>query len=340
MLATIADSLAASESGAIRTVRIDDRSLVERVLRGAGPVLDPALATVDLTELYLVDWHVPTGSLVISSRGAVLYCLAPRSRRPYLLFHRGMTVYRPGLGVEMVNVGLVGDIYDAPVVLRAESACSPSFLFGSQRCNCHHQWECVQELAAHSNPVGTPPAASGHDFERWVQTQVSVKGGRVRFATGGRGFVMLHLDCQNGMGSGHTRGEFVEDLYTRASMRHRGEYASEQVFGASMAEAFTTLGLEPDPRKVDDSIGYQTPFIVLDTLGINNELQFLSNNPRKWIHPLAAPYRIVPVSLAGEVNLAGAEEAESRNAEFGHVGIGSLVGFDEELARLVGELKL
>ena len=30
------------------------------------------------------------------------------------------------------------DIYDKPIVLRTESACAPSFIFGSQRCNCHY----------------------------------------------------------------------------------------------------------------------------------------------------------------------------------------------------------
>ena len=320
---------------------LSEPRLVEELLAQAGPCLPARGARVDLSEVYQLGWHWESRALIIASRGAVLYCLSPRYRRPYLLFHRGMSVIRAGLGAEMLNLGQVGDVYTQPIVARAESACSPSFLFGSQRCNCRHQWECVQELAAHANPVSTPPLADGPAFERWVQSQVKVQEGRVSFVQpGARGFLLLHMDSQNGMGSGYTAGQTVEDLTTRASMRHRGEYSCEQLFGASMAEAFTSLGLQPDPRGLEDGLGYQTPFIALDFLGVNRELSFLSNNPLKYAHPLARPYQIRRIGLAGEVNLAGAEEALSRHTEFGHHPMDTQVNFEQELTRLQRELEL
>lgn len=322
-------------------VRINDRNLIEQLLSIAGPELDRERASSDLTELYSIDYHKSSDSLVISSRGAVLYCHSPRSLTPYLVFHRGVAVYRPEIGCEMVNVGLVGDVYSGEVIVRSESACSPSFLYGSQRCNCFHQWECVSELAAKAGGVTAPDRTSGHRFERWVQDQVELIDGQVKFKDpADRGFVMLHLDSQNGMGSGYTSGDPAQDLYVRASMRHRGEYAAEQAHGASMAGAFRSLGLPPDPRKEDGGVGYQTPFIVLDSLGVSENLIFLSNNPLKWRHALAKPYEITPIRMIGEVNLAGAEEAESRHDQFGHDSIGEIVSFDEEYERLSRELGL
>lgn len=322
-----------------RVHRVTEPAVFRQLVAEFGPHLRQEQASVDLQSLYSVGWHWASSSLVIASRGATLFCLSPRRRQAYCVFHRGLAIYRPGLGVEMVNVGLVGDVYAGPVALRAESACSPSFLYGSQRCNCYAQWECVQELAAHFNPVSPPPHRDGTAFERWVQGQTTVDDDRVRFATPGPlGFVLMHLDCQNGMGSGYTPGVFAEDLYSCASMRHRGEYSCEQVAGTSMAGAFTAIGLEPDPRRLGDGIGYQTAFIACDFLGINQELVFLGNNRLKWEHELAAPYTIHRMPLIGTVNVAGAEEAEARRHEFAHDDIGPLVSFEEDYARLVSDL--
>lgn len=311
---------------------ITDSDLLAAVLANAGPHLAP---NPDLAKLYRAGYHHPTGSLIISNVGAILYCVSPRTDQPYLAIHLGLSVYRPGLGIEMANVALVGDVYDSPIVLRAESACSPSFLFGSQRCNCRHQWELATALAAHFNPAASPSITDGPAFERWVQSRAVIDPLRPRHLDPSPlGFVLLHLDSQNGMGSGYTPSTFCPDLYSRASMRHRGEYSAEQVHHDSMSAAFTRLGLTPDPRGAEDGLGYQTSFIILDYLAVNKQINLLSNNPLKWTHPLAAPYRITPVPMFGEINPAGLEEATSRRDQFNHTDIGELVSFDEELFRL------
>lgn len=315
---------------------VEDAELFRTILQNAGPHIT---SEADLSALYRIGWHHESGSLIIANVGAVLYCLSSRERQPYIALHQGISIYRPGLGIEMANVALVGDVYSRSIVVRAESACSPSFLFGSQRCNCRHQWECAQELAALYNPVAAPDISEGSLFERWVQGRATLGSGRVEFAEPGRlGFVLVHLDSQNGMGSGYTEGSFCHDLYSRASMRHRGEYSAEQVLGDSMAEAFTRIGIEPDPRGSGEGAGYQTAFIVLDFLGVNTDVTLLSNNPLKWQHSLAKRYNVTPLSMRGEVNPAGQEEAASRRDEFGHDDIGELVSFEDEMARLTTEL--
>jgi GTP cyclohydrolase II len=315
---------------------IEEDVLFRTILQNAGPHI---ASDADLSALYRVGWHHESESLIIANVGAVLYCLSPRERQPYIALHQGVSVYRPGLGIEMANVALVGDVYSRPIVVRAESACSPSFLFGSQRCNCRHQWECAQELAALYNPVVTPDITEGALFERWVQGRATLSENRVEFADPGKlGFVLVHLDSQNGMGSGYTEGSFCHDLYSRASMRHRGEYSAEQVLGDSMAEAFTRIGIDPDPRGSGEGAGYQTAFIVLDFLGVSTDVTLLSNNPFKWQHSLAKRYDVKPLSMRGEINPAGQEEAVSRREEFGHGDIGEIVSFEDEMIRLTSDL--
>jgi hypothetical protein len=48
---------------------------------------------------------------------------------------------------------------------------------------------------------------------------------------------------------------------------------------------------------------------------------------------------VTPIPLVGEVNVMGLEEAESRNEQFGHTGIGSITSMDDELTRLREHIK-
>ena len=318
---------------------ITDPTLFLEVLHNAGPHLYSPDPNIDLQELYRVGWHHQSGSLIIANTGAILYCLSPRTRSPYLAWHQGMAIYRPSLGVEFINVALIGDVYNKPLVVRSESACSPSFLLGSQRCNCRHQWESAQELAAFYNPSTTPDIANGHNFETWVQHQAKAQDGHVTFTNSGPvGFVLLHIDTQNGMGSGYTPGVFATDLYTRASLRHRGEYTAEQILGVSMGGAFDSLGLIRDPRSAEGGLGYETPFIALDFLQVSSKLTLLSNNPLKWKHRAAKPYDVTPLGMRGEINTPGQEEALSRAAEFAHCDIGDLITFEDEFTTLTTQI--
>ena len=320
-----------------RIVTISEPTLFYAALQTFGPALPKGLPASQ--KLYDVAFDRALGSLIIANRGATLWCLSPKTETPYLCRHIGLALYIPGLGLETVNVGLVGDVYSKPIAVRSESACTPSFLFGSQRCNCCHQWDSFLELAAAFNPSATPTLTKTK-FEYWVQEQHEYKDGQHRFSEPGRGFVFLHLDSQNGMGSGVTSGEFSVDLFNRASLRHRGEYSAEQILRTSMAGGFRAIGLIPDPRSVDNNSGYQVTPLVLDYLGVNKNLIFLSNNKSKIKELTAQGYKVTRVKSIGAVNDAGALEAEERGTEFGHLDIdSSKVDFNDEFLRVKNELE-
>lgn len=330
---------AAGDSSQDPVYRITDPSVFSAVLSLFGPALTGKNAHVDLQKLYEAGIHKKTGALIISNKGATLYSLSPKTERPFITRHIGLCVYMPGCGIEFVNVGLVGNVYDGPAVLRSESACTPSFLFGSQRCNCAHQWDSANELAAYFHPVEPPVASDGAAFESWVQKQVSYTHGKHVHHSKRPGFILMHVDTQNGMGSGYTPDEFSYDLFCRGSLRHRGEYSAEQIAHTTMAGGFEAIGIPPDPRKEDNEIGYQITYVLLDYLRLTKHLIFLSNNTYK-IHQLETNgYDVTRVKSVGAVNLAGAQEAEQRGTEFHHLDInGASVSFDEEFKRLVSAL--
>jgi hypothetical protein len=320
-------------------VKVSDRQLFNSVLENFGIVLRNEAAKHDLDTIYEVGLHLSTGALVIANKGATLFCHSPRTQTPYITRHIGCCVYLPGLGVEFANIGLVGNVYDGPVVLRSESACTPSFLFGSQRCNCAHQWETIRELAACFNTVDVPAIQCGREFEKWVQKQARYEHGKHVLSNGGQGVIMMHIDTQNGMGSGFSDDEFSFDLFSRASLRHRGEYSAEQIHQTTMAGGFRAIGIKPDPRGENDECGYKITGILLDWLQASRDLIFLSNNKAKIRQLEQAGYRIKRVKSLGLVNAAGAQEAEERGTEFDHLDIGpSFVSFEDEMERLINEI--
>ncbi len=319
--------------------RIEEPKLFRQVIRQFGTMLDGKNAQADLSQIYEAAIHRETGALIICNKGATLYSISPNTKTPYITRHIGFCLYIPGLGIEFVNVGLVGDVYDGKVVLRSESACTPSFIFGSQRCNCAHQWDSIRELAAHFNPVEAPKIDDGSLFEKWVQQQVLLKNHQHLAQDKGPGFILMHVDTQNGMGSGYTNKEFAFDLFSRASIRHRGEYSSEQITQATMWGGFEAIGIRPDPRREGNNVGYKVTFLVLDYLGTSKDIIFLTNNPLKMKQMRTNGYKLTRVKTIGAVNPAGAQEAEQRGTEFEHFDItGKCISFEEELDRLKSEI--
>lgn len=330
---------ATAERNGHRFVKVADRALFNSVLENFGIVLQNENAKHDLSSLYEIGLHLDTGALIITNKGATLFCHSPRTQTRFICRHIGCCVYLPGLGVEVANVGLVGDVYGGSVVLRSESACTPSFLFGSQRCNCAHQWETIRELAAFYNPVTPPEIECGREFEKWVQQQFSLERGRHVATTGGQGLIMIHVDTQNGMGSGYSSDEFSFDLFSRASLRHRGEYSAEQIHQTTMAGGFRAIGIKPDPRSENEEIGYKITSIILDWLHVSKDLIFLSNNKSKIRQLENSGYKVRRIKSLGTVNAAGAQEAEERGTEFDHLDIGpAFISFEEEMDRLITEI--
>lgn len=315
--------------------RITENELFKKVISSFGPILEDENAEQNLNTVYEAALHKKTGALIICNKGATLFSYSPKNKIPHLIRHIGFCLYIPGLGIEMVNIGIVGDIYSEKLVLRCESACTPSFLFGSQRCNCAHQWDSIREIAAAYNPIEMPDLHTGSEFESWVQDQLEYKNGKHEFKQKGPGFILMHLDTQNGMGSGFSKDQFAFDLYTRASLRHRGEYSSEQIHKTTMAGGFKAIGLEPDPRKENGELGYKPGFIILDYLQSSKNIVFLTNNPLKVKNLTENGYQINRVPLMGEINIAGSQEAEQRGSEFDHWDInGCHISFEEECERL------
>lgn len=321
--------------------KIEDRELFQSILTNFTPALEQKNAKEDLMDVYDIGIHYKTKALIIANKGATLYSLSEKYENPFLVRHIGICVYMPGMGLEYVNAGIVGNVYDNEFVLRTESACAPSFIFGSQRCNCHYQWKNVKELAAHFNKFEVPNITDGDEFEKWVQQQYTYKEGKHLYNLKSNiGVVMLHLDSQNGMGSGYTENEFVFDLTERAAIRHRGEYTSEQVFNETMLGGFTAIGLKGDPRGLSNYSGYSITPIVLDFLETNNQVIMLTNNKGKISKMEEFGYNIRRIKSIGAVNVAGSTEASQRNTEFNHMDInGDIVTFGEDYERIKDEIE-
>lgn len=320
--------------------KIQDRELFNKVILNFVTSLNQDKAEGNLMNIYDIAIHTKTKALIIANRGATLYSLTEKFETPHLVRHIGMCVYMPGIGMEYANVGIVGNIYNKKIVLRTESACTPSFLFGSQRCNCHYQWKNVRELSAYFNKINTPSIENGDDFESWVQEQYKYENGKHIYQNNSKlGFVMLHIDSQNGMGSGYTENEFVFDLSERASIRHRGEYTSEQIYKTTMYGGFTTIGIKGDPRGENNNIGYKITPVILDYLGASKKVIMLTNNPLKIKQMQDFGYEIIRVKSIGAVNVAGSTEATQRGTEFHHLDInGDLTSFKEDYERIKEEI--
>lgn len=320
--------------------KITDRNLFSKILLNFVTALNQENAEGDLMKIYDVAVHMKTKALIIANKGATLYSLTEKYETPHLVRHIGLCVYMPGIGMEYANAGIVGNVYDEEIVLRTESACTPSFLFGSQRCNCHYQWKNIRELAASFNKIETPDIKNGDDFERWVQEQYKYENGKHIYQNKGNlGFVMLHIDSQNGMGSGYTENEFVFNLAERASIRHRGEYTSEQTYKTTMYGGFTTIGLKGDPRSAGNNVGYKITPVILDYLGTNQKVIMLTNNPLKIMQMEKFGYEVLRVKSIGAVNVAGSTEATQRGTEFNHMDInGDLTSFKEDYDRIKEEI--
>ncbi len=317
--------------------------LFYEIISTFNPVLTQQNAKQNLKDVYTVAYHPHSGVLLISNNGATLFSHSPKTETTFITRHLGIEVIIPNHGQEFVNVGIVGDIYTVPFVLRAESACTPSFLFGSQRCNCAHQWAISQELAAYFNQITPPNIKDGTLFEKWVKEQVDfspLTWEHISNYQSEIGFLLMHIDTQNGMGSGSTSNEFIYDLFGRSSLRHRGEYTSEQIFEVSMAGGFTSLGLEPDPRSHNEQAGYKVIPLVLDFLNVYKDVIFLTNNPLKVNMLKNANYKVDRVKVIGLVNAAGAQEAKERGIEFGHLDINeNEISFETEFDRLKEKIR-
>ncbi len=334
----ILDSIPNDYKGTI--YKITDRTLFNKVMLNFITALDQNKAEGDLMKIYDVAVHTKTNALIIANKGATLYSLTEKYETPHLVRHVGMCVYMPGIGMEYANVGIVGNVYDNEIVLRTESACTPSFLFGSQRCNCHYQWKNIRELAAYCNKIEPPNIENGDEFERWVQKQYLYDNGKHIYQNTGKiGFVMLHVDSQNGMGSGYTENEFVFDLSERASLRHRGEYTSEQTYKTTMYGGFTTIGINGDPRGENGGVGYKITPVILDYLDVSKKVIMLTNNPFKMQKMKEFGYEIIRIKSIGAVNIAGSTEATQRGTEFHHLDIsGDLTSFKEDFERIKEEI--
>lgn len=316
-------------------------SLFNHVLEALPPYLSQNRAPQQLNELYEAGIHQPTGSIYICNKGASLHTKTPESKKDYVTYHIGFNLYIPNHGVEIVNVGIVGDLKNGKsVVLRPESACAPSFLYGSQRCNCYDQWVLSRQLAGHFNPVDINNL-SGRDLENFIVAYFQKGENNIpRPKESQQAFVLLHMDSQNGMGSGAIENEYNPNLTETAFLRHRGEYSAEQIFSTSMAEGFISIGITPDPRKLNDFIGYKIPGIILDYFGVDEPIIALTNNNEKTTELRKAGYNVFPVNFFARANGSCSLETEDRRKEFGHnIPKGLETTLEQEFKRVKEEIE-
>lgn len=298
-----------------RIFHLQEKELIERALTIFGPQMRTMNNKFPLHELFEIAIHLPTAAIIVASRTATIPSRTTVFSCSYTTHIQTFSIYMPGLGVEVANVGRVGEIHSKPFVLRSESACTPSFLFGSQQCNCASQWRCTQELAAYFNS--------------------DIKTDRERI-----GFLMVYLESQNGMGSGYTPGAFAIDLGIRAHLRHTTGLALSQKHQLSIKETFDALGLPQDPRRASNGAGYKITPIILDFLNTHSEPILLSNNPMKIKGLETFDYSPHRLKTLGEITTESCNESQQRAQDFAHLDIGSeCTPFDSEFQRLTIQIQ-
>lgn len=329
-----------------KIIHLNETAYIEKIISYFGPCLPQEKAKISLASVFEAAYHPNTGSLIIANRGTTLLSKTPNSNKDFLLYHMGCVIMNPLLGQETVNIGIVGNIYNNPVIVRGESACAPSFLFSTQRCNCCYQWASTKELAAHLNPCTVPQiqsniqnSESSDPLEMWVSRQFKRFGHQILPVQNGPGMILIHLDSQSGMGAGFSAHEFSYDLSSRALLRQTGENTVAQLYHTSIKEGNEALGLVPDARKEEHNAGYKTTRVILDFLAANNEIILLSNNKDKISALTEAGYQCRRVKSLGKIEAFGLTEAQQRNHDFQHMDIGSdLISFDAEVERLLKEI--
>lgn len=320
-------------------VHLNGTTFFDKVIEFFGPCLRIQDVEVDLCKVFDVVFHTKSKSLLIGTTGVTITSIAPFSSVPYITKHIACSVYHPKIGLESVNIGLIGNVYKGNVIIRAESACPPAFIFGSQRCNCSYQWSSIRELAAHFNPVDLPKDLLGEEFEKWVEGQFSYESRKHIPKQDGQGLVLMYLDSQAGMGSGYTEEQFSLDLYNKALMRQLAENSVEQLYHTTIKRGYECLGVYPDARRQAGEAGYQIPAIVLEWLGVCRDIIVLSNNTFKIKQLQEHGFNVKRVKSLGRIPPAGQREAKQRGVDFDHLDMdGKELTFDEEIARLKNEL--
>src|SRR3989344_1878610 len=66
---------------------ITNSNIFNKVLKNFGPAISQETAKSKLSNLYEMGVHKETGALIISNKGATLYCLSPKKQSPYLARH-------------------------------------------------------------------------------------------------------------------------------------------------------------------------------------------------------------------------------------------------------------
>lgn len=311
------------------------------IIENFPPKLKQDNAEVPLETIYDAGFHKKTGAIFVCNKGAYLLARAPKSDRYYGATHIGFSIYMPQHGIETIDVGIAGDITQGDyIILRPESACAPGFIIGSQRCNCHDQWNLVRELAAYHNPIELPKTSDPDEFENFIANYFRPNKNNIPIPKDkGRGFIFLHMATQNGMGSGADEGCFVEDMTATAYMRHRGEYTAEQVHNVSLAGGFTALGLFPDPRKLNDHAGYKIPAVVLDYLCVEKPIIALTNNRDKIKILNDLGFSITRIQFVGRSDIACGVETNDRRKEFLHIiPEGFQTSLEDDLKRVDNEI--
>lgn len=283
------------------------------------PHLQQIKSAKALNEIFRCAYHVASESILVCNSGASLFTKSPLSRTPACVFHLGFAVMKRGHGCETANVGIYGSAASSEFfVVRAESACAPSFIFGSQRCNCAEQWLVSREVASVENSF-VFDALNPDQLEKSVREYFSSNGASLPATKGnGQCYILVHLDAQNGMGSGATEQVYMPDLYATAFIRHRGEYTSEQLYQTTVAGGFQSIGLIPDPRQLNDGYGYRVPAIILDYLAVDKPIVLLTNNAQKVQAFEGLGFKVMRHGVVGRTDIGCQLETRDRRAEFGH----------------------
>lgn len=316
-------------------IALNETDFFGEALACFGPQL-PQMDGGLLKKMVYLKWHRPTSSLIVGTRGFATLSQSPLQHIYYVTYLITLMIYVPGHGLEEVEVGIVGDIYQRAPILRAESHCAPSFYFGSQECNCYAQWSSIREVGAYLNPVAIDSVPTGSAFVPWLKAQFALKDHRPHPVQKGPGVVMLQLKSQAGMGIGVSEKGYVPELAATAGFRQALDQTTAQALNLDMMTSLKTLGLPCDGRLLNNGMGYKIPVIVADYLELPRTLRLLSGSGKKKKAFVDGGYEVSVMRSIGAVDGFCQNFLAARSHTDAYQG--KHICFEDELARLKQEV--
>src|SRR5262245_12052385 len=91
-------------------IHLNNTPFFEQAIESFDPCLSSKNAKIDLKTVFDIALHEKSGAMIVANKGATIPALSPITSVSYITRHIACSAYHPHLGLESVNIGLVGNV--------------------------------------------------------------------------------------------------------------------------------------------------------------------------------------------------------------------------------------